>query len=140
MRATLIPLLLLTAACRQHEAAPEEPVQAPETSAVTAFAGTGRDRLCLKEEEGRAAFITYAAQGDTNCSVRGSASDGPAIRPDGDTSCAIPFDRQGDRITLGAGGEACAYYCGPGASFEGKSFVRMDKAEPVTDIAGDPLC
>jgi hypothetical protein len=86
--------------------------------------------------------ITYAASGDSNCTVRGSFSAGSdsRIKPNGDERCAIDVAVDGDRVTLNGGGEACAYYCGPGASPEAKTFVRMDNPDEVKDFAGDPLC
>jgi hypothetical protein len=137
-----VPAILLCmslAGCRESEPAAENS-EAPVTSEVPVFAGEGRDRLCLKEGEERAGFITYAAGTNANCSVRGTVGGQGAIKPDGDTACTIPFTRDGNRITLRDGGPACAYYCGPNASFAGKTFVRMDKAEAVVDLAGEPLC
>ena len=139
MRPTLplAALFLTLAGCRQSE---EVPAKSEVSSATLVFAGQGRDRLCLKEGEERAGFITHAGSGDANCSVRGTTGKAGLIRPDGDESCTIPFTREGDRITLRAGGPACAYYCGSNASFAGKTFVRMDKADAVVDFAGEPLC
>jgi hypothetical protein len=97
--------------------------------------------LCLAQSGG-AAFITYG-EGDANCSVKGQiegAGERLTLVPEGDTTCRIELNRSGDSVRLGAVGAACAYYCGPKASFEGKSFKRKDNAEPVTDLAGDPLC
>ncbi|WP_426267555.1 hypothetical protein [Sphingomonas sp. LHG3443-2] len=141
MRLASIPLLLLISACQQ-EAPTTGPGARPESGAVTIYAGSGRDRLCLAEQGGTASFVTYAPSGDANCTVQGTWSpSGPsAIKPNEDPSCSIIFNREGQSVRLLAGGPGCAYYCGPGASFEGKTFVRMDKPEPVTDLAGDPLC
>lgn len=138
---TLSALVLAAAlaGCRASEL-PSENQVAVSASEILVFAGQGRDRLCLKQGEERAGFITYAATGDANCSVRGTTGEAGSIRPDGDTACTIPFTRDGDRITLRDGGPACAYYCGPGASLAGKTFARMDKMETVTDFVGDPLC
>jgi len=80
------------------------------------------------------------ATGDPNCSFRGAISNPQSIRPDGDATCAILFNRDGDTVTLLTGDKSCAYYCGPGASLEGRTFTRMAKPEPVTDLARDPLC
>ena len=141
MRVLVIPLLLLTGACQQ-----EAPVTGPggqqKGGAITVYAGSGRDRLCLAEQGGTASFITYAASSDANCTVQGSWSPaGPqAIRPNEDRSCSITFNKDGRSVQLLAGGAGCAYYCGLGASFAGKTFVRMDKPDQVTDFAGDPLC
>ncbi|GAA4018451.1 hypothetical protein GCM10022280_17450 [Sphingomonas swuensis] len=127
------------AACRQEEAAPAAET-VPDAAAAEVYASGPRDRLCLKPGEQRAGIITFAKTGDSNCSVRGSITNPQAIRPDGDTTCAILYNRDGDTLTLLTGDNSCAYYCGPGASLEGKTFVRMDNPMPVTDIAGDPLC
>ncbi|GAA4039791.1 hypothetical protein GCM10022281_20820 [Sphingomonas rosea] len=144
MRTLLIPLLVLTAGCGKSDDAggPDSPRQSVggEAGAITVFAGAGRDRLCLKEEGKRVGLITFAKSGDANCSIRGSDTGPQAIRPDGDVKCAILYNRQGDTVTLLTGNNACAYYCGPGASLEGKTFVRMDKPDQVTDLGGDPLC
>jgi hypothetical protein len=130
-------LALSLSACRQAEPTPS----ARETN-LTFFAGEGRDRLCLAENGGPAGFITFAEGSDANCTVRGSWSpSGPqAIKPNGDQSCSFVFNKDERSITLIGGGPGCAYYCGPGATFANKTFVRTDKPEPVTDVAGDPLC
>ena len=135
---------LLLAGCGREEAATNRAsgttLPAAESDTVVFRAGA-RDRLCLTG--GQVAFITYAEGGNTNCTVRGSV-DGPAaetlIHPDGDTACTVPLTRAENRVTLGAGGPACAYYCGPNAGFAGKSFDRAPTPEAVTDLAGDPLC
>ena len=133
----LVPLLLL-AACGRDDAEAVPPTE--EGSRIAVYAAQGRDRLCLSAAPGgQAGIITFAATGDNNCSLRGSWT-AAAIRPAGDSACAIPIDRQGDTVTFGTPGPACAYYCGPGASLEGKTFVRMDRPAPVADIGGDPLC
>ena len=127
-------LTLILAACSSE----------PEAAAGVAaglFAGAGRDRLCVAGEGAgqRAGLIVYAASGDTNCSATGRIAGG-ALVPSGDRECRIPltFDAAGARI--GAVPRACAYYCGPGASLDGKTFRKSDAATPATDLAGDPLC
>ena len=105
------------------------------------LAGQGRDRMCLKGE--RAGFITYAPSGDTNCAVRGAASlsrDTLRITPDGDPACTIEAQRDGSGFVLATASPACAYYCGPNASFAGKRFAPQEGASPAVDLAGDPLC
>ena len=135
---------LLLAGCGREQAPTNEAAQASPQAAqddTVVFRSGARDRLCLKD--GQVAVVSYAQAGNANCTVRGTLDTSAAeavIRPDGDTSCAIPMTRTGDRATLGAAGPACAYYCGPGASLEGKSFDRAPTPEPVTDVAGDPLC
>lgn len=142
MRAFLLPILLLTAACRNEGAGDNGggsvPVAKAEGATTALFAGQGRDRMCLKPDGG-AAVITYAASGDASCTLRGDLKGG-VLSPVGDAGCRVATVLEGDRIRLGRAGPGCAYYCGPGAVLEGKTFVRMDKPAPVTDIAGDPLC
>ena len=128
-----LPLILLLAAC-----SPGTPDKAPERAL---YSGEGRDRLCIAGE--RIGFIAYG-QGDTNCSVRGrldrAGEQSLVVIPDGDQDCRIPASQQGDVIRLGTVKAACAYYCGPGASFAGKRFNKSASASPAVDFAGDPLC
>jgi len=131
-------LALALGACGKSETTNEATATAaPALAATISFAGQGRDSLCLAGTE--AAFITYAAAGDRNCSVRGSLT-GTTLTPDGDSTCRIAVQRKGDSITLGQVSETCGYYCAAPASFAGKTFVRMAKPAPVVDAAGDPLC
>lgn len=114
----------------------------PSGTLPVTFAGAGRDRLCLKEGEGRAGFITYG-EGDANCSVSGAvqrAGERLTITPDGDAACRIEATLAGEQLTLGQASPACAYYCGPTASFSARQFARTATPQPVTDLAGDPLC
>ena len=137
---------LLLGACSREADAPAAPVNegAPVVAAAagsSTFAGAGRDRLCLKADK-QAAFITYG-EGDANCSVQGQVEgegERMTLVPNGDATCRIDMTRSGDIMRLGSVTQACAYYCGPKASFEGKTFTRTDKAVPVTDLAGEPLC
>ena len=130
---SILPALLLLAAC-SSEAPPSSPQR-------VLFAGEGRDRLCLAG--GRAGFIAYG-NGDTNCSVRGrmqrTGEQLATIIPDGDEDCRIEARRSGDMIHLKALSAACDYYCGPGASFEGRAYAVNAAASPAVDFAGDPLC
>lgn len=138
--AVLYASALLLTACGREQAATNQGATAatPRAEAGAIVFGAGaRDRLCLKGDQ--AAFITYAAAGDANCTLRGSAN-ATSIRPDGDASCSVPLTRAGDRVTLGTASPGCAYYCGPDASFAGKTFTRMAQPQPITDLAGDPLC
>ena len=136
----LLCVLLLGAcskpAAEQNATGPEQPAANPAAAAAT-FAGPGRDRLCLAGQ--RAAFVSFAATGDRNCTVRGTLVDDELV-PEGDAACRIGVSREGDGLRLGPVTQACSYYCAAPASFAGKTFVRMDKPEPVADIAGDPLC
>lgn len=143
MRISIPLAALLLAAC--GEAQPQDNAAAPAASAapasaMTVYAGAGRDRLCLDRRAGRAGFIAYGAGSDVNCSVRGRLTDPNTIRPDGDSSCAIRLSEDGGVIRLVGDGTACAYYCGPGASFDGARFQRDHNGPTATDLAGDPLC
>lgn len=142
--------MLLASACRQptseNLASPEEQGEG-KPAQTTTYAGIDRDRLCLESGTSRIGLITYARTGDTNCTIRGQLQVGQGgaaslIIPDGDQSCRIPFVRrdQGRTIEIGAASSACAYYCGPTASFAGRTFQDTPQQVPVTDIAGDPLC
>jgi hypothetical protein len=145
----LIPLVLVLTSCSQDADDPQATNTSGNASAQFAsvrqtFAGTGKDRLCTGGKTAAAAIITYAADGLNNCSASGRVQEQAGKHffvPQEDTSCRIEVRREGEtRLALGAPTSGCAYYCGPGASFEGKTFVRMDKAQPVTDLAGDELC
>ncbi len=128
----LLALALLLAACSPQ--APEPPAER------LLYAGEGRDRLCVAGQRG--GFIAYG-DGDANCSARGlveRTGDRLLLIPDGDADCRIEAALAGDRLTLGARSDACAYYCGPGADFAGKAFVQSPSASPAVDFAGDPLC
>ena len=142
MRSLLIPLLLLSA-CNSQPPSETEPAAKESSSGVEVFASGPRDRLCLKSKE-RAGIITYAASGNANCSVKADQR-GTFLIPDGETTstgatCMIPFRRDGNTVKIDRPTPSCTYYCGPGASLEGKSFTRITKPDTVTDLAGDPLC
>ena len=126
-------VLLLLSACSQEAS---EPIVER-----TLYAGEGRDRLCIAGD--RAGFIAYG-DGGRNCSVRGrverSGEHSLSIVPDGDPDCRIAVDEQGESLRLGKVAQACAYYCGPRASFAGKTFTKDASASPAIDFAGDPLC
>ena len=126
-------IILLLAGCSQEPA--------PEAAEQALYVGEGRDSLCIKGE--RAGFITYG-EGDMNCSAKGRLERAgvtpSAILPDGDQDCRIALSSAGESITLGAAGESCSYYCGPGASFAGKRFTKASPDSPAVDFAGDPLC
>ncbi len=137
MRCFLIAILLTAAAC-----AKEEPASSGLASGI--FTGNGSDALCIADEVGaqRAGFVVYGAD-DANCSASGRIEPAGAsynLIPAGDTACKIPFSVDADQINFGPARPSCAYYCGPGVSFGGKSFRRSANAKPVTDLVGDPLC
>jgi hypothetical protein len=143
MRFLLPPMVLLTAACGQSDA-PGNQVDAegrPEAIVDAHWTGGGRDRMCMKNE--RAGLIVYAAEGDANCSLSGNAErngDNSRIRPDGDQSCVIEARREGSALVLGSVTAACAYYCGPKASYAGKRFEMQAGTSSTVDLAGEPLC
>ncbi len=149
MRALFFPLLFLAASCSRESEQPQavQVVNDASTALGTdlqTFAGTGKDRLCVGGTSAPAAMITYASDGMNNCSARGRFEEAGSklfFVAQEDSNCRIEVRREGDtRLTLGRPSPACAYYCGPGASLENKTFTRMEKPEPVSDLAGDPLC
>ena len=123
--------------------------EAPQATATASIApgthlGTGRDALCVAGDGGamRGGFIAFGAD-DSNCSASGriEATGGAlALIPAGDTECRIPLKVEGGRILLGPASASCAYYCGPGASFAGKTFEMVATPSAAVDLAGDPLC
>ena len=143
MRCILLAFVLIVTACAQEE---PPPPQAAADLAPGIFVGGERDALCIggSGEAQRAGFVVYGA-GNANCAVSGRIEQarrrlgaGPGGR------CRLPHSAhasQGDRSRSGRAPAACAYYCGPGASLAGK-VVRPsgERARPVTDLAGDPLC
>ena len=140
MRALLITLTFLLSACGGGEGTTNESEASLPTAstAYASFAGVGRDRLCVGGPNAAAAVVSYG-QGDNNCLVRGRI-EGGALIPNGDESCRIPVTESGDTMAIGTPPASCAYYCGRGANLAGKTFTRMAKPEPLSDIAGDPLC
>ena len=126
-------LVLLLSAC--------SPEAAEEHVERTLYVGEGRDRLCRAGD--RVGFITYG-EGDANCSVRGRVDRAGeqllTVVPDGDQDCRIELYEQGGSLRLGKVAAACTYYCGPGASFEGRVFRKNSSASAAVDFAGDPLC
>ncbi len=137
--------LLVLAACRQQaqddDGAFRNASVAAASEATTTYSGSGRNQLCLKGQ--RTGFIVYASRGDTNCSVRGTferSGSKLVIMPDGDSECRIEAREDGSSLALGPLPPACAYYCGPKASFAGAIFDMVPASRPVTDFAGDPLC
>lgn len=128
-----LPIVFLLAACSQE---PERP--AVQERAL--YAGEGHDRLCVSGE--RAGFVIYGAA-ETNCSAKGRlerAGTTATLTPDGDEDCHIALDFSGGRVAFGPATSSCAYYCGPGAAYDGKALARNDAASPAVDFAGDPLC
>ena len=144
MRLYLFLLALLLTGCGEQDAVTtNQPAgSAAAQSAMQTFADQGRDRLCLDERGERAGLITFG-QGDANCSIRGAvqrSGERITIAPAGDESCRVAGTIAGNQVTLGPRTPGCAYYCGPTADYSGRSFMAVDGAGPVTDLAGDPLC
>ena len=141
MRRLPIPLSMLLVACGGGSD-PDNQNAAAAVDGVTIKAqwGAGRDRLCLQNN--RAGLITFATAGDNNCMVKGATvttDGGFQLKPDGDESCTIDIRMDGGAVVLGQASPACAYYCGPNASYAGKR-MEPTSASPATDVAGDPLC
>ena len=137
MRIAILTALVALAACSKPQAA------APPAIAGT-YAGAGRDALCVASDGGdaRTGFITYGP-GDANCSASGrlvAAGAAWELVPAGEGDCRIPVAFGEGKVTLGQQSAACAYYCGPGASFAGKTFDLAPKRAAAVDFAGDPLC
>jgi hypothetical protein len=131
-RASLVFALLLLGGCGA-------PAVEPQDEANQSYRA-GRDGLCLGQS--RAGLITYG-QGNVNCSVAGTATrngNSVSLIPSGDRNCRIAVQIAGDTAVIGPRSPACAYYCGPGADFAGRSLTRSASAQAITDLAGDPLC
>jgi hypothetical protein len=135
--------LILTAALSITACAKEEEAVAPALATGT-YAGGGRDALCVAGQGGarRGGFVVYGAD-DANCSASGRIEQVGAawnLIPAGDLDCKIALSVNAGRVSLGPRAPACAYYCGPDASWDGKSFGPVAQGKPVTDLAGEPLC
>jgi hypothetical protein len=125
------------------------PACAKEDSAAVAlptgsYGSGGRDALCIAGKAGaqRAGFVVYGG-GDANCSASGrieQVGSQWSLIPAGDLDCKIPLRVEGGRASLGQATAKCAYYCGPGAAFDGKTFGPAKPDQPVTDFGGDALC
>ena len=137
MRFLLLAALVSITACAKEDA------PAPALPAGV-YPGSGRDALCIAGQGGaqRAGFVVYGAD-DANCSAGGrieAAGDGWTLIPVGDLACKIPLSVAAGRVSIGRVPPACAYYCGPGVTLNGKSFGPVTQGKPPTDLAGDPLC
>ena len=135
MRSILI-LAPLLASCSPDDAQP--------SLATGAFAGEGRDRLCIAGDPSayRAGFIAYGT-GDANCSAAGrleQAGTGWVLVPKGEGECRIPLEIEANKVKIGQPAAACSYYCGPGATLAGKALNRAGMDAKAVDFAGDPLC
>lgn len=136
----MIPLLLASTlvACGGGS---DEPDASPPVAAGQFLADEGRGGMCVGSE-GDAAFILYG-EGDANCLAEGTITandEGATFTPLGDKTCTVGLQIDGDRITFADGGGSCSYYCGGDASLAERTVSRSESAEPLTDIAGDPLC
>lgn len=132
----LLPLAL--AAC---SAGPESP--APDEASPSDGLWMADDRSGLCQAGPDAAFIFYAEDG-SNCMAQGSIEargDDLFFIPRGDRQCAVPIGREGDTLTIGAGGEDCAYYCGGTARLPGPPMRRSTGGMgALVDAAGEAIC
>ena len=141
MRCLIPAFALFASACAQEE----PPPQASSGLSPGIFAGRERDGLCISGIGAvqRAGFIVYG-DGNSNCSASGTIEQAEGrwtLVPDGESACRIPLTPRGGTVTLGAAGAACAYYCAPGVSIDGKDFTRIESNSAMPkDVAGDPLC
>ena len=139
MRPILIALpFLLLAGCGRGDDAPAERESLVEPGMFAA--AQGRGGVCVEPDN--AAFL-LADEGPASCMAQGqivTEGEGLSFVPRGDAQCAIPLTLEGDTLTFGDGGEACAFYCGGGLELAGRSARRTDSLEPLTDIAGEALC
>ena len=117
-----------------------------DPQAAALYRGEGRDRLCLLPDGDtyRAGLIVYGT-GNTNCSLTGTAVlDGLtlAITPSGDPACTVTAAMTNGAARFGALPASCVYYCAPGVDPAGRSFHKIDGADPgeATDYAGERLC
>ena len=138
MRFLTLALALTAAGCAQQQPS------AQGALAAGTFSGGGRDALCIAGPAGaqRGGLIVFGP-GEANCTAAGRiepAGAGWQLVPAGDGECRIALTANAAGITLGPANPACAYYCGPGADYAGKSFRKAPDAAPATDLAGDPLC
>ena len=123
MRCLILAFALFASACAQEEPPPPKAVTGLPPGI---FAGRERDGLCISGNGAvqRAGFIVYGA-GNSNCSASGKIEQAEGrwtLVPDGESACRIPLTPRGGTVTLGAAPAACAYYCAPGVSFDGKEF------------------
>jgi hypothetical protein len=134
-------LILAAALCLPACAKQEDAAMALPTGT---YAGGGRDALCIAgpAEAQRAGFVVYGG-GDANCSASGRIEQAGGqwiLAPAGDLDCRIALRVEGGSVSLGPATAACAYYCGPGASWDSKAFGPAAPGKPVTDLGGDALC
>ena len=133
----MIPaLLFLLTACSGGR---DEPI------ATGIFAGQGRDRLCVQKagDVVSAGLITYAATGDTNCTIAGQlqpVGDAFVLTSRADETCRLSLTLNGPSLRIAKVIGNCDYYCGPRANLAGRSFTRAPSAPAPTDFGGTKLC
>jgi hypothetical protein len=136
MRIACLVALLLSACSRGAD---------PGSAVVGVYRDPDRDGLCIaREGQGfKAGLITYG-DGDTNCSLNGSAEfrgDTLIVTPRGDFACFVEIRITNGVARIAEQTKACAYYCGPEADYAGRELRKTpDAAIKVTDFTGDPLC
>jgi len=161
----LLPSALLLAACgagqggNQAERAVEKEAdravkQAVQTATLTGLyeggSGPQRSQLCIVERgTGDSRFgLVLRSGGEASCSGAGAAvRDGAVLRlaMKGDQPCTIVGRIEGVNVTFATTvAQACAYYCGAGASIAGAVFVKVGgtagDAMRARDLVDDPLC
>lgn len=160
IRTTISALLLTAAACGSKgsntgDAAGATGEARVQTADLTGYYETqdGGDRrawMCMVAKgPGLASFglVSRNSQGPA-CSGAGEAMrQGDVLRLTmaGDEECLVEAKMTDRRVAFSARvPEGCAYYCGPGATLGGQTFVKtggaVEDAREALDLAGGPLC
>ncbi|WP_338243755.1 hypothetical protein [Aurantiacibacter hainanensis] len=152
VRRSVLPLLLLLAACGKDSEAIDEPVEISDLTGLYLGDGQGaeQDRMCmLRAPSGPVWFgiVTVASDGAA-CSGLGKAAKrngSVLLTMSGEGDCEILATISGGELEFpNSLPEGCAYYCGPDASLAGawfeKTGVTQEAAREATDLVGDPLC
>lgn len=153
IRKTLLPFLLLLAACDQEQAEPVPEVEIQTATITGLYQAAEQDmqssRLCiLAAGTDAAAFGLVVRNAGGSCSGAGEAvRDGNtlSLAMAGSEPCTIMASTDGRRVTFPATvPTGCAYYCGPGANLAGVTLEKTGgsaaDAMRALDPAGDPLC